>query len=109
MNWNIRLEDRITQAVQSVELSNNGHAWIGFEDDLAEAMRERGYTVIAAPNAAGRREWKAFTKRSQDALRSEAAAGSAFAVSTYKPVQPRDLGPDYEEAILRQQEGRGEL
>lgn len=108
MNWNIRLEDRIVQAVQSVELSNNGHAWIGYEDDLADAMRARGYEVIAAPNAHGRREWKAFTKKGQAALREEARQGSPFAVSTYKPVRPaQDRGPDYEELILRKQEEEG--
>lgn len=95
---------KIFAAMQSIELANNGYAFIGHiigkDADLAQALTVAGYKVISAPNLHGRMEYKGFTARAAETLSIEHFATPATARA---PRQWSD-GPDYEGAILARQE-----
>lgn len=97
---------KIFAAMQAIELANNGYAFLGHiignDADLAQALSDAGYVVLYVPNLHGRKEYKGFTQRAQDCLKSE-----PFGVSTYATPAPA-LTPafDYEGAILARQESR---
>lgn len=84
----------IFAAITSIELGNNGHADIGTDEVIGDAVRAAGYTVIRTTNLHGAPVLRGFTKAAQKAL----AAGDG--VSTYKPVSSSLDAPDYEGAIL---------
>lgn len=88
----------IEKAKENVLSSNNGYAFIGHNADVASALEQDGFVVIMANNLHGVKEYKAFTKSAQEALRTE-----PFGVSTYKSFSmPIDL-PDCESMILDRQ------
>lgn len=91
---------RILQAIENIELANNGYAFIGHDAQIAQAVEAAGYVVLYVPNLHGRKEYKGFTKRAQECLKRE-----PFGVSTYAPAA-RTIIPefDYEGAILARQE-----
>lgn len=88
----------IFAAIESIEMGNNGHADIGTDDAIGDAVRSAGYTVIRTTDLHGRPVLRGFTKAAQAAL----AAGDG--VSTYKAFTPRMELPDYEGAILARDE-----
>lgn len=92
---------KIFEAMQNIELSNNGYAFIGHDAEVANAVQSAGYVVLYVPNLHGRKEYKGFTRRAQECLKSE-----PFGVSTYQaptPTLSRD-DIDYEGLILARQE-----
>lgn len=95
-------DQEIAAAVKAIDLANNGYADIGRDPRLAEALHALGYVVIATQDLHGKPVFRGFTRCAQECLSRE-----PFGVSTYKPAKPRDLGPDYEELILREQERLG--
>jgi len=93
------LTAKILDAMQSIELSNNGYADIGNNAAIADALRDAGFVVNASTNLHGNATFIAYTKRAQKCLQSE-----PFAVSRSTPIPLRVDGPDYEGMILRRQE-----
>lgn len=92
---------QIFAAMQDIELSNNGYAFIGHDAEVANAVQSAGYVVLYVPNLHGRKEYKGFTKRAQECLKAE-----PFGVSTYQApasTLAHDT-PDYEGLILARQE-----
>lgn len=98
----------VRDAIQSIELGNNGYANIGNDECLARAVIDQGYSVIRSRDLHGHPVFKGFTKAAQAALRQE-----PFGVSNYganlrsSPMMTE--GPDYEEAILARQEAMFEF
>ena len=86
-------------AIEAIMLSNNGHANIGNNSAVADAVSMAGFTVIHTTDLHGNPTYKGFTQAAQAALRVE-----SFGISTYKPIVSRDDGIDYEAAILDRQE-----
>lgn len=95
-------DQQIADAIKAIDMANNGYADIGRDPRLCEALHARGYVVIATQDLHGNAVFRGFTRRAQQCLGQE-----PFGQSTYKPIKPRDLGPDYEELILREQERQG--
>lgn len=93
---------RILAAMQSVMLSNNGYADIGYNPDIANALHLAGFIVIESTNLHGMPTFKAFTKAGQAALRF-----APHAFSTYRPIMYAADTIDYEGAILARQESQG--
>lgn len=100
-----RVADAVAAAVRSINLSNNGYADIGRCDAVADGVRDAGFVVITTLDLHGKTVNRGFTPAAQRALAADAAAGSFFAASTYKPVRSRLDGPDYEAMILARQAG----
>lgn len=92
---------QIFAAMQNIELSNNGYAFIGHDPEVAQAVQSAGYVVLYVPNLHGRKEYKGFTQRAQECLKSE-----PFGVSTYQAPAQTLARPDvdYEGLILARNE-----
>ncbi len=95
------LEGRLNAACNSIQLGNNGYADIGNDEALADAVRERGFTVIRTTNLHGLPVFRGFTLKSQEAL-----AQSPFGVSNVKRFSAFVPDGDFEAAILARQEAR---
>ena len=93
----------ILRAAHDVLMGNNGWAFVPDARWLLDGLQAAGFTVIRSRDWHGRPAWKAYTRASQDALRADATAGLPVE-TTYKPMQHRTEGPDYEAAILARQE-----
>lgn len=102
MIYKPELSARILAAMQSVMLSNNGYADIGYNPDIANALHLAGFIVIESTTLHGNPTFKAFTKEGQAALRF-----APHAFSTYRPVMYAPDYIDYEGAILARQESQG--
>ncbi len=92
---------QVFEAIQNIELSNNGYAFIGHDGEVANAVQSAGYVVLYVPNLHGRKEYKGFTQHAQECLKSE-----PFGVSTYKAPAQTLASPnaDFESLILARQE-----
>jgi hypothetical protein len=88
---------QIMSAISAIIESNNGYAYIGNNEDIANAVRLAGFVVIRSNG-----QYKGFTKHAQECLKRE-----PFGVSTYKPAVIDIEGPDYEGMILSRQENDG--
>jgi len=83
-------------------LSNNGYADIGTNPTVATALQTAGFTVIATIDQFGRRVYRAFTKKAQEALSKE-----PFGISTYKEAtQHIDMTYKVEDMLLAQAEDK---
>ncbi|WP_321935349.1 hypothetical protein [Paraburkholderia sp. J8-2] len=93
-------DEQVANAIWSISLGNNGHADIGNDDALADAVAKAGYVVIRTRNLHGRPVYRGFTKQAQENLRD-----SPFGVSMVQTnsLQLEHEGPDYEAMILARQ------
>lgn len=92
---------KILDAIQSIELSNNGWSWIEHDTTLIKALRHAGYVVFEVRGGV-----KAYTRAAQEALAAEykARGAASFAVLRDKPSTAKEPAPDYEGMILSRQE-----
>jgi hypothetical protein len=100
MIYSPEMTEKIMTAIRAVLLGNNGYADIGNNTAVAEAVKLAGFAVIHTKDAHGCAVYRAFTAQAQKALKAE----PLFSVSTYKPVQAKQDGPDYEALILARQD-----
>lgn len=92
----------ILEAIQNIELGNNGYADIGNNADVIEAVQIAGYTVIPSRNAWGNRTHKGYTPKGMEAARKD---GKLYVAKPNKQNYAHEF--DYEGAILRRQENAG--
>ena len=96
-----KYDHAISAACRDIEGGNNGYADIGNHPGVIAGVIAAGYVVIAAMDLFGRPTHRGFTRRAQEALRTE-----AFGISTCRDFSARHDTPDYEGAILARQEAR---
>jgi|GEM_PF-6121974 len=93
---------KILDAINGIEMSNNGWSWVENDPALIGALRIAGYLVFEV-----RGGMKAYTRAAQEALASEykAHGPASFAVPA-RAVRntPQEPGFDFEAMILARQE-----
>ena len=93
----------ILRAMQDIELGNNGWSFIPADEAVHAGLRAAGYVVLRSTDGHGRPAWRGYTRRAQESLRADRAAG--VPVSTdYRVFRQEHAMPDYEGAILARQE-----
>ena len=87
---------KIFDAIESIELSNNGWSWVENDATLIKALRTAGYIVFEVRGC-----MKAFTRAAQESLASE-----SFARRACEPAKlsVKEDAPDFEAKILSRQE-----
>ena len=93
----------ILRAMQDIELANNGWSFIPADEAVHAGLQAAGYVVLRSTDGHGRPAWRGYTRRAQESLRADRAAG--VPVSTdYRIYRQEHAMPDYEGAILARQE-----
>jgi len=77
-----QLHERVQAAIRAVELASSGCADIGSREDVAEAVRAAGYTVIRSTDVWHLPTFKAFSKSAVETLKTK-----PFCVSTFRPIR----------------------
>lgn len=96
------MSEKIFDAIESIELSNNGWSWVDNDATLIAALRTAGYVVFEVRGGV-----KAYTRAAQDALAAEykAHGAASFAVPARAAyTAPKEHATDYEGMILARQE-----
>ena len=93
----------ILRAMQDIEMGNNGWSYIPADEAVRAGLQAAGYVVLRSTDGHGRPAWRGYTRRAQESLRADRAAG--VPVSTdYRIYRQEYAMPDYEAAILARQE-----
>lgn len=93
----------ILRAMQDIEGGNNGWSYVPADLAVRDGLKAAGYVVLRSVDGHGRETWRGYTRRAQESLRAERAAGVPMSTD-YRVYRQEHAAPDFEGAILARQE-----